>query len=521
MQPTARETSVPMSLSIGPGKPAKKRRQMLTILTGTVLLLTVSVAGWMWWSSQNGVAKDWKKNTAAVTRQDVDVRVTATGIIRPFNEVKISPKQTGLLKQLYVKQGDFVKSGQIIALMDDSNLRGQVAAAQGAFEAARQSYLKSMHGNRPQEVAVARLQEQRARAGISSAERNLIRLRATITSAESQFMRDKTLAERQTMLANQGAVSDQDRINALTQMQISRSNMDAAKQELQQAEAALDQSKADFSVTTQQRTLSVMGNRPEDIAAAKAAMQQAEGNLSYLQSQLNDMQIRAPFSGLITQKYADMGAIVTPTTSAATTSATSSSIVSLASNLEMVASVAETDIGKIKTGQDVEIRATAYPDKAFHGRVTQIAPAAVVTQNVTTFEVHSSIDDDRRGQLLAGMNVSTSFLAGNLKDALLVPTVSIVSRRGHTGVLVPEADGKPKFKRVKTGPTVGNNTVVTDGLSEGDLVFLGLSADQLKAQGYSSGGGWGGGGRGGMSGGMGGGGRGGSSGPPIPRSFGH
>lgn len=84
----------------------------------------------------------------------------------------------------------------------------------------------------------------------------------------------------------------------------------------------------------------------------------------------------------------------------------------------------------------------------------------MVTQNVTTFEVHASIDDDPQGKLLAGMNVSARFVAGSLKDALLVPTVCVVSRHGKSGVLVPEDNGNPVFKPVKTGPTSGMKTVI-------------------------------------------------------------
>lgn len=525
MQPTAQDISVPKSVTVVYKKSSKRTKLILS----SVAILTIASVGALAWYflSPKDTTKEWKKNTAVVFRRDVDIRLSATGTVRPVNEVKISPKQTGLLKQLYVKQGDRVANGQVLALMDDSNLRGQVEAARGSVETARQAYLKSSRGNRPQEVMVARLQEQRAKAGIASAERNITRLKAQVQSAEAQFSRDKTLAERQSMLATQGAVSDQDRINAITQMQISKSNMDAVRQEYRQSEVALEQTKSDFSVSSEQRSLSATGNRPEDIGAAKGSLQQAEGNLHYLESQLRDMTIRAPFAGLITQKYADNGAIVTPTTSSATTSATSSSIVALAGQLEMVALVAETDIGKIKLGQPVEIRATAYPDQVFHGKVTQIAPAAVVTQNVTTFEVHSGIFDDPKGQLLSGMNVSTSFIAGELKNAMQVPTVSIVSRRASTGVLVPQKDGQPKFTRVKVGPTAGNNTVILSGLNEGDRVFLGLNSEQLKAQGYANGTWGGGGGRGGAGGGgRGGGGRGGASagaagGAPIPRSLAH
>ena len=118
------------------------------------------------------------------------------------------------------------------------------------------------------------------------------------------------------------------------------------------------------------------------------------------------------------------------------------------------------------------------------------------------------------------MNVSARFVAGKLDDTLLVPTVCIMSKHSKTGVLLAEPDGTPKFTPVKTGPTVGTSTAVLHGLKDGDLVFLGLSKDQLEQQGYGDGKGGGQNGRGEGRGGRGGGGGGGGGGVPIPRSFG-
>ncbi|MBU6455031.1 MAG: efflux RND transporter periplasmic adaptor subunit [Cyanobacteria bacterium REEB67] len=506
------QTATPSTQKIGPAI-----KKPLVIVS--VLVILAICGGLIYYFVSNSGSKDWRKNTVKVERGPIDVRIEATGTIKPVNEIKVSPKVTGLIKKLTVKQGDIVKEGQILAEMDKSNLLGAIEASRGSYLMAQDTYEKLQHGNRPQEVAIAELQERRSRDIVRQAVQNTIRLKAMVESATQTSLRDDTLATRQLYLESQGAASDQDRLNAETQAKVTRAQLDAAKRELAGAEAALAQNKAEAAAAHQTLLLSQMGNRQEDISQAKHAVIQAKGNLDSLLSQLDDMIIRAPFAGVITQKYADAGAIVTPTTSAATTSATSSSIVALAGVLEMVAQVAETDIGKIEIGQEVEILSNAYPEHPFHGHVTQIAPEAVVTQNVTTFEVHTTIDDDRKGKLLAGMNVSARFVAGRMNNALLVPTVCIVSRHGKTGVLIPEKDGNPTFKPVKTGPTSGTRTVVMRGLNDGDLVFVGLSKEGLEQQGYGDGGI-----KQQMGGGRQGGGRhggGGGTSVPIPRSFGH
>jgi HlyD family secretion protein len=450
------------------------------------------------------------KNLVPVKVGSVDLKISATGVIKPYNEVKISPKVTGLLSKLLVKQGQIVKKGQMLALMDDSNLIGQVAAASSAYSMAKANYEKSLHGNRPEEVANAEAQLAKNENIVRFAEQAVSRSQAQVKSCQAQLTRDATNSRRLSVLAKQGAISDQDRLNATTQAEMTEVTLKQAQQELRQSEASLAQATADLESSKQQYAMSKKGNREEDVRAAKFAMEQAEGNYHYLQSQLNDTRIRAPFAGVISQKYADEGAIVTPTTSAATTSATSSSIVALAGDLELVAQVSETDMEHIKVGQPVEIVANAYPEKTFHGKVNLIAPEAVVTLNVTTFEVHTTIDDDPKHFLMAGMNVNSEFLAGKQDDVLLVPTSCIMSQMGKTGVLIPDKDGQPKFRAVKTGPTSGTSTVIMHGLKEGDKVFVGLNKDQLEKQGYSDP-------NSGSKGPQGGSGR---NKPPIPRGFG-
>jgi HlyD family secretion protein len=215
------------------------------------------------------------------------------------------------------------------------------------------------------------------------------------------------------------------------------------------------------------------GFRKEDIAAARAQVSQAEGALQTIRTQIADTYIRAPFDGVITQKYADIGAFVTPTTSAsATSSATSSSIFALAGALEGVANVAETDINAIYRSQPVNLQVDAFPGRTFHGRVRLIAPESVVVQNVTSFQVRIRLEDPDRARLLSGMNFTASFQVGRHPNALLIPTTAIVSEREGTGVFVLGPRQKPVFRPIRVGATVGTQSEVLTGLKAGEHVFL-------------------------------------------------
>jgi HlyD family secretion protein len=187
-----------------------------------------------------------------------------------------------------------------------------------------------------------------------------------------------------------------------------------------------------------------------------------------------DTFIRAPFDGIVTQRYATEGAFVTPTTSASSTaSATSSSILALARGLEVIAKVPEIDLNQLQRGPPVKIVADAYPDLTFQGIVKKIAPEAVVEQNVTSFEVTIGILTGQE-KLLSKMNVETTFLGRPLINAIVVPTVAIVTEEGETGVMVADENGQPQFKPVTIGITIEEQTQILSGLLPGEKVFIDL-----------------------------------------------
>lgn len=238
-------------------------------------------------------------------------------------------------------------------------------------------------------------------------------------------------------------------------------------EEIAKAEAAVAEAKSQFAVQEN-------GSRPEEIAQAQAELAEVQAQVRYQEVQLEDTKVRAPFAGVITQRYAIQGAFVTPATSASeATSATSTSIVALARDVEVLAKVPEADISQIKPGQEVEIVADAYPDKVFKGKVKLIAPEAVKERDVTLFQVRVAIDTGK-DLLQSGMNVDLRFVGQKLSNALVVPTVAIVTNKGQTGVLIPDEKQQPKFQPVTVGSTIGNKIQILEGAKAGDRVFTEL-----------------------------------------------
>jgi HlyD family secretion protein len=85
-----------------------------------------------------------------------------------------------------------------------------------------------------------------------------------------------------------------------------------------------------------------------------------------------------------------------------------------------------------------------------------------------------------QNELRSGMNVKLTFLGEKVNNALVIPTVAIVTEEGKTGVLLPDAQNKPQFKPVTIGTSIQNQTQILEGLSQGQRVFIDLPEDFKK-----------------------------------------
>ncbi len=398
--------------------------------------------------------------TVPVKSETVTVRITASGTIAPVQTVNLSPKTSGRLAELFVEQGDRVQAGQAIARMESAELQAQRAQAIANLQEAQQRLAQLQVGTRIEEVRQAESEVTRAKGEID-------RVRGQIADAQSLLEFSRSQTRRQQELSSQGAIST----NALEEFLRKEQN---AKQTLNQAQAQLSQAQAQYNQTVQQLAQRRNGSTREEIGQAEARVASAAAQVQQVNTNIGDAIIRAPFAGLITQRYASVGAFVTPTTSASsTTSATSTSIVALASDLEVLAKVPEIDIGQIKPGQAVEVRVDAFPEETFKGKVRLISPEAVVERDVTAFQVRIQLLTGRE-KLRSGMNADLSFLGNQLKEAMLVPTVAIVTKKGETGVLIPDSKNQPQFKPVTIGTNFNNQTQILEGVKPGDPVFVQL-----------------------------------------------
>jgi HlyD family secretion protein len=340
----------------------------------------VVVSAGVWQRQRTINQRDLTPYTVLAKTGELPGVVNAAGELEAEQRVNVSPKRQGVLSELYVEEGDRVRTGQALARMDEGDL-----------------------------------------------EERLTELQAQLNSAEAELVRSRSELKRNQNLYQQNAISLSD-YNAV---------------------------RSSFLV---------------DQAAVQAAKQRLEAR----KVEQLDLLVKAPFDGVISQRYADPGAFVTPTTTASTSAgATSSSIVELSQGLEVVAKVPENDIGRIQLGQDASIRVDAYPDRRFAARVKRISPRAVKLNNVTSFDVLLRFLQPQP-ELKIGMTADVDFQTGRIQAQTLIPTVAIVTEQGRPGVLLVGPESVPQFQPVELGVSGGRDTQVISGLEPGTKVFIDL-----------------------------------------------
>jgi multidrug efflux pump subunit AcrA (membrane-fusion protein) len=261
------------------------------------------------------------------------------GNVIPSLQINLSPDDiSGVVEEIFFKEGDRVKQGQILARIRNNRYLHDYYAAQAAVAAAK-ARLADLTG------AAVRPEERR------QAEAELEEARAAWVRADQEVKR--LSAQRST-----GTVS---------------------AQELERADADLKAAAARVARLEASLALLTMGARRERIEAAQAELRQAEARLQEAQRLLRNCEVRAPIDGTILTKVADRGALVSPMSF--NVAAGICSMADLA-KLEVEIDVPERQITKIRRDLDCLVQADADPNRPYRAKVDRIMPIADDTKNV-------------------------------------------------------------------------------------------------------------------------------------------
>lgn len=300
-------------------KPKQPKRKFIIAAGIFFLLVGLTSGGYWWYQSTKMISTD-------------DARVSGT-------IVSVSPKISGRIGEVLVKEGDLVKAGQVLAKIDVRDAAAQKNQATAALAAAKAKYDAILAGSRPQEIA-------QARAGTDQASANADQALASLQNAEKYYQRMRRLYE-------DGAISATQKDNAETSYLVAKQALNAAQAATNSAGQKLD--------------LLASGSREEDIRAAAAQVKQAEAVLEAACLTNEYTEISSPVDGIIALKNINAGEVVSAGQNLF-------SIVD-SQDLWLNARIEETKIGKIKLNQTVDYTIDGYPGRTFTGKVYEIGIA--------------------------------------------------------------------------------------------------------------------------------------------------
>lgn len=398
-----------------------------------------------------------------VAKRTIKETVSASGKIFPETEIKISSDVSGEIVELFVKEGDSVVAGQVLARIKPDQYVSAVERGQAS-------------------VNSARAQRDGSVAGISTSIAQRLQLEASQKQATAQLEISRKNYDRQDKLFKDGVISQAEFDQAISNLRAAEGSLSSIEANLRAADAGIESAKSNSK-------------------AADFGINSAEASLKELRTNLNRTTITAPASGIISKLNVEKGEHVLGTIQMSGTE-----ILRIANlqTMEVQVEVSENDVLKLAVGNETDIEVDAYLGKKFHGKVTEIANSAsnvsssltgaaanLNNDQVTQFIVKVRIDPASYRELLTkgmkypfrpGMSAAVEVFTKTMENVLTVPIIAVTAREDKKDKKKDDAEAKPvstssqteKIKEIVfavVGDTVGIREVRT-GIQDNDFIEI-------------------------------------------------
>ncbi len=386
--------------------------------------------------------------TAQAVIMPIPAYIEATGNLASDAQTDVAPAVSGKIVEVNFDIGSYVSQGDVLVRLDgrDANIRLEQARAQ--VEQQRRAVDQA---NANAEQAIANLRQTQARLGVKDGETFQIKdfsqvktFTAQLDLAEKELRRAEKLLESGDVSKSSYDQRKSQRDALIGQLDEARSNAAVAIRAINTAQAAVDTARAAAS-------------------AARATVATLETQISQAQKGVSDTAILAPMSGYVSDKIADIGEYISPSTP-------NSKIATIVrtSTLRLKIDIPEQSIGKIATGQGISLQTSAYPDRNFAGTIARIAPS--VNTSARTLSVEAEVQNSE-GLLKPGQFATVRVTQSKPEPGVMIPVMA-VKTVGDTNTVFVIKDGAAREQIVQLGLLENEMIQVKRGIIEGDLVAV-------------------------------------------------
>jgi len=362
-----------------------------------------------------------------VEAADLERKVSVSGSIEAYQSVSIASQVSERIETIHVETAQKVAKGDLLVTLDATNANLAVAQADASLAQAQAHLLKLENGSRPEEIKTAK---------------------AGVDEAQAMLNLQKLEVERYQGLYQEEAAT-------LQQLQ-------TVENQYKRLQAALEAAQAQYELMKK-------GPREEDIAIARTQVTLAQVALSQAKERLDDHYLRAPFTGVVTVRDFEPGALVDY----------NQTIFSLlqVDPVYLVLKVSELYISHIRVGMSVNVRIDALAGQTITGRVTQINPMTETT--VRSFRTKILIENPQE-TIKPGMFARAEIVVEHIAQAIVVPADGIRKDGKQAYVLIVDDRNQVRRQDVEIGDAYGENIQILSGVQAGQHVIT-LAPDIVEA----------------------------------------
>jgi len=351
--------------------------------------------------------------------------------LEPGEIARLFAKTSGYVAHLSVDIGDRVKKNDVLLVIDVPEMRDELHQANAVLAAKKAKVLA-------------------LRAKVRQADSMIVTARAETKRREAELSLGRITVDRKKQLFAEKAVPQQDLDEATSRFAVMQAEVQIANAAVQSAEAQKAAVQADVSV-----------------AQSQVAVEEAK--LGRLHTLMSYATIRAPFDGVITERFVDPGAFVR---SAAEGETSPLLTIVRVDYVRLVLNIPESDASHVRVGTEIEATCTQLGSQLLKATVTRTAMS--LRENTRTMRVEADIDN-ADGRLMPGLYAKASVLLRSQAQAMMIPSKAVRVRGSDISVLVVD-DSVARAKAIQLGYDDGIWAEITNGLSGDERIIVSASA---------------------------------------------
>lgn len=437
----------------------------LKIKITAVMLLTAVVCGIVYGIIY--IDMPWRKKPVRDnTRADVAVIVVENSEVRDtieclgqvvFREkADISSKVSGRISKIYVREGQQVRKGEVIAEIERLQYEITLKQQQSELEIAKKAL----------ELSEAKYSD--AMKGVEIKLKTIKKAEAELRDKKATFENMENILHNKTELYRAGGISKTEyegirtrHTTLLTEYEIARSDLEIQQVGYRDQDITGAGYKVPSEETERIKILKIINTRIEraEVESARARLKQAESSLLSTRLMLGETYIRSPLTGVVAVKGMETGEMVRE-----------DSVIATVMDIRMVyvsINLGEREVQRVVKGQKIIFTVDAFPGRKFTAEIETITP--VLDSRTRTFEI-KGIADNSGSELLPGMFSRAVIDTGRSVSGILIPSAAVVKGDdGRAGIYIVR-NGIVVRENVVTGDEAGGRVRVTEGLKEGDRI---------------------------------------------------